>query len=92
MCIRDRNWYLDKGLLAFNDGRLNINYDRYVAAVDSLLAEVLNLQYQGDRDSANAFVDTWTTWDEQLHGVIAQAMKDAETSRFRLVRYEAFGE
>lgn len=86
------NWYLNKGLLAFHNGRLKINYDRYAEAVNSLLAEVLNLQYQGNRDMANTFVETWTDWDEDLHGVIALAMKDAETSRFRLVRYEAFGE
>lgn len=86
------NWYLDKGLLVFRDGRLDINYDRYSEAVSSLLTEVLDLQYQGDRAVADAFVDEWTHWDEALHGVIATAMKDAETSRFRLVRYEAFGE
>lgn len=86
------NWYLDKGLLTFRDGRLEINYGRYAEAVSSLLAEVLDLQYQGNREKANAFVESWTSWDEELHGVIATAMKDAETSRFRLVRYQVFGE
>ncbi|MFK8031617.1 MAG: NUDIX hydrolase [Gammaproteobacteria bacterium] len=86
------NWFLDKGLLAFEDGRLVINYDRYAETVSSLLKEVLNIQYVGNRDAATAFVDTWTNWEENIHGVIAKAMKDAETSRFRLVRYEALGE
>ena len=86
------NWFLDKGLLAFQDGKLQINYERYPDAVSSLLAEVLDLQYQGDRAAANAFVDQWTNWDEDRHGIVAQAMKDAETYRFRLVQYEALGE
>ena len=86
------NWFLDKGLLEFRDGRLQINYERYPEAVTSLLSEVLDLQYQGDRAAANAFVDQWTNWDEDLHGRVANAMKSAETYRFRLVQYEALGE
>jgi hypothetical protein len=38
-----------------------------------------------------AFVDKWTSWDENLHGVIARNMKDAERFRFTLVTYEALG-
>ena len=83
------NWFLDKGLLRFEDGALAIDYDRYPDAVSSLLAEVIDLQYRGDRDTANAFVDAWTNWDEALHGVIAESMKAAEGSRYRLVTYEA---
>ena len=86
------NWFMDKGLLTFRDGRLEIDYARYPEAVTSLLREVLNLQYQGDRGAANAFIDTWTGWDDALHGVIGAAMKSAEGSRYRYVTYEALGE
>jgi hypothetical protein len=86
------NWFLDRGLLTLKDGQLGIDYDRYPDAVASLLAEVLALQYAGDRDRANAFVARWTTWDESRHGAVARRMRDAETTRFTLVRYEALGE
>jgi hypothetical protein len=85
------NWYLDRGLLTIEDGRLKIDYDRYPDAVSSLLAEVLNLQFSGDRERANAFVDRWTEWDESRHGAVARRMRDAETTRFVLVRYEIEG-
>jgi hypothetical protein len=86
------NWFLNRGLLTVEGGRLRIHYDLYPEAVDSLLAAVLDLQRKGDRAAANAFVDRWTSWDESLHGVIAKRMRDAESTRFVLVRYEALGE
>lgn len=86
------NWFLEHGVLAFDGERLSIDYAAYPAAVESLLREVLALQRAGDRDATNAFVDRWTAWDENLHGVIAQRMRDAATYRYSLVRYEALGE
>lgn len=86
------NWYLDKGLLSIEDGRVVIDYDKYPDAVDTLLKEVLNIQHQGQRGAANAFVDKWTNWDADLHGVIGQNMKATEKYRFRHVTYEALGE
>jgi hypothetical protein len=86
------NWFLDRGLLEVEQGRLQIHYERYPEAVSSLLTAVLGLQLEGDRSAANAFVDRWTRWDESLHGAIAERMRAAETTRFTLVRYEALGE
>jgi hypothetical protein len=86
------NWFLDRGLLAVDGGRLRIHYERYDDAVATLLAAVLKLQEDGDRDAANAFVERWTSWDEALHGAVARRMRDTETTRFTLVRYEALGE
>lgn len=86
------NWYVDKGLLRFEDGKLAIDYERYPEAVTSLLAAVIDLQYQGDREAASAFVERWTAWDEDRHGAVAKAMRDAEEYRFRLVTYKALGE
>jgi hypothetical protein len=86
------NWFLDQGLLEVEEGRLRIHYERYPEAVSSLLATVLELQLEGDRGAANAFVDHWTRWDESLQGAIAERMRAAETTRFTLVRYEALGE
>jgi hypothetical protein len=86
------NWFLDRGLLSFENDRLRIHHDRYAATVESLLAAVLELQRNGDRAEANAFVDRWTTWNEELHEVIAQRLRDQEEYRYRLVSYEALGE
>jgi hypothetical protein len=86
------NWFLDKGLIEMRNGQVWINYERYESAVNSLLKAVLNLQYQGDRDAANQFIDRWVDWDENLHGKLGNRMKHAEGSRFRLVTYEALGE
>lgn len=86
------NWFLDHGLLAFRDGLLVIDRTRYAEAVESLLREVLAIQRAGDRDRADAFVTQWTTWRDDLHGVIAQRMRESERSRFALVTYEALGE
>ena len=86
------NWFLDHGVLAFRDGALAIDRARYPEAVESLLREVLALQRAGDRDRAEAFVTQWTAWREELHGVVAQRMRESERSRFALVTYAALGE
>jgi len=92
MQLMQFNWFMDKGLLKFENGSLQIDYDKYNDAVGSLLREIIAIQYEGNRKNANAFVDQWTNWDDDLHGVIADKMKAAETYRYRLVTYEALGE
>ncbi|HVK79177.1 MAG TPA: NUDIX hydrolase, partial [Verrucomicrobiae bacterium] len=83
------NWFMEHGVLRFEDGRLRIDYRRYPEAVTSLLREVLALQRAGDRNAADAFVTRWTTWRPELHEVIAARMRDSERTRFTLVTYES---
>lgn len=83
------NWYLDRGLLRFENGRLRIDYRRHPEAVTSLLREVLAIQRNGDRPAANAFVERWTQWRPDVHEVIATRMRESERTRFNLVTYEA---
>ncbi|MEZ5959076.1 MAG: hypothetical protein R3C30_01440 [Hyphomonadaceae bacterium] len=83
------NWFLEHGVLRFENGRLRIDYRRYPAAVTSLLREVLAIQRAGDNAAANAFVTRWTTWQPELHEVIAQRMRESERNRFTIVTYEA---
>ncbi len=83
------NWFLDRGVLRYDDGRMQIDYARYPAAVESLLREVLALQRAGDRARANAFVERWTRWDDDLHGVVARNIRENQRARFTLVTYEA---
>ena len=85
------NWFLDKGLIAFDGGKLNIHYDRYPEVVTSLLREVLKLQHDGDKKAAAAFFDRWTTWGD-AHEKLAARIREAQGARFRIVKYAALGE
>jgi len=83
------NWFMERGVLRLENGRLRIDYRRYPDAVTALLRETLALQRNGDRAAANAFVDRWTQWRPELHEAIAQRMRASERTRFSLVTYEA---
>jgi hypothetical protein len=85
------NWFLDRGVLRFDrgTGTMGIDYGRYHGAVRDLLKEVLALQDSGDKAAATAFIDTWSTWDETLHGRIAAAIREQQRFRFRLFEYAA---
>jgi len=85
------NWFLDKGLIAFDGGKLNIHYDRYPEVVTSLLREVLKLQHDGDKKAAAAFFDRWTTWGD-AHEKLAAKIREAQGARFRIIKYAALGE
>jgi len=94
MELMQMNYYLEKGLLEYDaaTNKLLIHTGEYHQAVEAMLREVLELQYNGDKAVADAFIAKYSTWDEDLHGRIARAMRDAETYRWALVRYAALGE
>jgi hypothetical protein len=60
--------------------------------VGKLLEKVLDVQYQGDKAAADRFVDQYTNWDENLHGVVAKNIRDQQRYRFRLFKYALLGE
>jgi hypothetical protein len=88
------NWFLERGLLRADPAtaRLMVDYDRYLATIESLLKEVLRLQYAGDKDAVGAFFKQWTTWAPELHEKLAERVRAAQGARFRIVRYGALGE
>lgn len=94
MQLMQMNYYLEKGLLTYDaaSNRLRIDHGRYHQAVESMLRDVLKLQYDGDKQAADRFIDKYAVWDEDLHGRIAQSMKDSEVYRYAIVRYAALGE
>jgi hypothetical protein len=93
MQLAQFNYCVEKGLLSVDSGiRLEIDYDRYAATVKSLLAEVLELQAQGDPRAAEAFFTRWTAWSDDLHEPIARRMRDAGGPRYRLVLYDVLGD
>ncbi|HYT50263.1 MAG TPA: zincin-like metallopeptidase domain-containing protein [Pyrinomonadaceae bacterium] len=92
MQLMQWNFFLENGLLSFENGKLRIHYDKYHDVVGKLLARVLEVQYNGDKAAADRFIDQYTTWRDDLHGVVAKNIRDAQRYRFRVFRYAALGE
>jgi hypothetical protein len=88
------NWFLQRGLLQADPltARLTVDYDRYLETIESLLKEVLRLQYSGDKAAVGGFFQQWTTWTPELHEKLAERIRTAQGARFRIVRYGALGE
>jgi len=92
MQLMQWNFFLENGLLSFENGKLRIHYDKYHDVVGKMLATTLEVQYQGDKAAADQFIAHYTNWDEQLHGVVAKYIREQQRYRFRLFKYAALGE
>jgi hypothetical protein len=92
MQLMQWNFFLENGLLTFDNARLRIHYDRYHDVVGKLLKKVLEVQYNGDKAASDRFIDQYAVWKEDLHGVIAKNIRDQQRYRFRLFKYAALGE
>ncbi|MGH9959563.1 MAG: zincin-like metallopeptidase domain-containing protein, partial [Pyrinomonadaceae bacterium] len=92
MQLMQWNFFLENGLLTFEDGKLRIHYDKYHDVVGKLLQKVLDVQYQGDKAASDRFIEQYTKWDDNLHGLIAKNIRDQQRYRFRLFKYAALGE
>jgi hypothetical protein len=92
MQLMQWNFFLENGLLTFADGKLKIHYDKYHTVVGKLLQKVLEVQYSGDKAASDRFIDQYTTWKEDLHGVVAKNIRDQSRYRFRLFKYATLGE
>jgi hypothetical protein len=92
MQLMQWNFFLENGLLSFENAKLRIHYGKYHDVVGKLLARVLDVQYAGDKAAADRFIDQYSTWKDELHGVIAKNMREQSRYRFRLFKYAALGE
>lgn len=94
MQLMQWNYFLENGLLTFDQSShtLHIHYDKYHSVVGKLLAKVLEVQYAGDKAAADRFIDQYTTWEENLHAVVAKNIRDQQRYRFRVFKYAALGE
>ncbi|MEW6729757.1 MAG: NUDIX hydrolase [Acidobacteriota bacterium] len=94
MQLMQWNFFLAEGLLSFDsqNQKLVINYQKYHEVVEKLLAKVLEIQYQGDKSASDKFIEQYTNWDENLHGVIAKNIRNQQQYRFRLFKYAALNE
>lgn len=94
MQLMQWNFYLQNGLLSFDQGTktLRINYDKYHEVVGKMLERTLAVQYAGDKAASDKFIDDYSQWDENVHGVIAANIRAQQRYRFRLFKYAALGE
>lgn len=94
MQLMQWNFYLENGLLTFDPGTktLRVHYDKYHDVVGKMLARTLEVQYEGDKAVADRFIEQYSKWDDNLHGVIAANIRAQQKYRFRLFKYSALGE
>jgi Zincin-like metallopeptidase len=94
MQLMQWNFFLENDLLRFDPStkQLRINYDKYHEVVGKMLAKTLAVQYQGDKAAADQFIDQYTKWDDNLHGVVAANIRSQQRYRFRVFKFAALGE
>src|SRR5688572_15983137 len=94
MQLMQWNFFLENGLLKFDPATktMRINYDKYHEVAGKMLEKTLAVQYEGDKAASDRFIDQYTKWDENLHGVIAANIRAQQRYRFRVFKYAALGE
>ena len=94
MQLMQWNFYLENGLLSFDPATktMRVNYDKYHEVIGKMLEKTLAVQYEGDKAASDRFIDQYTKWEENLHGVIAANIRTQQRFRFRVFKYAALGE
>ncbi|HEU4712632.1 MAG TPA: zincin-like metallopeptidase domain-containing protein [Pyrinomonadaceae bacterium] len=94
MQLMQWNYYLENGLLSFDPATktMRVNYEKYHDVVGKMLEKTLAVQYAGDKAESDKFIDQYTKWDDNLHGVIAANIRAQQRYRFRVFKYAALGE
>ena len=94
MQLMQWNFFLENGLLTFDPATntMRVHYDKYHDVVGKMLEKTLAVQYEGDKAASDRFIDQYTKWDENLHGVIAANIRAQQRYRFRVFKYAALGE
>jgi Zincin-like metallopeptidase len=94
MQLMQWNFYLENGLLSFDQATktMRVHYDKYHDVIGKMLEKTLAVQYEGDKAASDRFIDQYTKWDENLHGVIAANIRAQQQYRFRVFKYAALGE
>jgi hypothetical protein len=94
MQLMQWNFYLDNELLSFDPATklMHVNYEKYHEVVGKMLEKTLAVQYDGDKAASDRYIDQYTKWDENIHGVIAANIRAQQRYRYRLFKYAALGE
>jgi len=94
MQLMQWNFFLENGLLSFDPATklMTVHYDKYHDVVGKMLEKTLAVQYAGDKAASDQYIDQYTKWDDNLHGVIAANIRAQQRYRYRLFKYAALGE
>ncbi len=94
MQLMQWNFFLENGLLSFDPATklMRVHYEKYHEVVGKMLEKTLAVQYAGDKAASDQYIDQYTKWDDNLHGVIAANIRAQQRYRFRLFKYAALGE
>jgi len=94
MQLMQFNWFHERGVFEIEPvtNSLVIRYGRYPEAVAAMLEAVLKIQYEGRRAAADAFIERWTAWRDDLHEPVAKTLRENRTFQFALFKYGALGE
>ncbi len=94
MQLMQWNFYLENGLLSFDPATklMSVHYEKYHDVVRKMLEKTLAVQYEGDKAASDRYIDQYTKWDDNLHGVIAANIRAQQRYRYRLFKYAAMGE
>ena len=79
--LMEFNFFLDRGLLIYEDGGVGIRWDRHDETIKALLGEVLAIQESGSKQAAATFIERWSGWDER-HDALAASMRASEKYRY----------
>jgi hypothetical protein len=94
MQLMQWNFFLENGLLTFDPATklMQVHYEKYHDVVGKMLEKTLAVQYEGNKAASDRYIDQYTKWDENLHGVIAANIRAQQRYRFRVFKYSALGE
>lgn len=94
MQLMQWNFFLENGLLTFDPATklMQVHYEKYHEVVGKMLEKTLAVQYEGDKAASDSYIDQYTKWDDNLHGVIAANIRAQQRYRYRLFTYAALGE
>ena len=84
--LMEFNWFVEQGLLVYEEGRLGVRWERHAEAVSSMLRQVLAIQEAGSKRDAADFIERYSTWGDR-HETLAQNMRAAEQYRYTLPTY-----
>jgi len=94
MQLMQWNFFLENGLLTFDPATklMHVHYEKYHDVVGKMLEKTLAVQFEGDKAASDRYIDQYTKWDDNLHGVIAANIRAQQRYRFRVFKYAALGE
>ena len=74
------------------DAELKAQEGKWFKSYDKTTELAVAAKAAGDKAAADKFIEQYTTWDENLHGVVAANIRAQQKYRFRVFKYAALDE